>query len=85
MRKGVIDFDTFNVANATADEEWKQSQEIMLGQIAILTGCGVWMLLATAFKLPVSTTHSIVGATIGFALVVRGFQAIVWAKIYRIC
>ncbi|CAI5447681.1 unnamed protein product [Caenorhabditis angaria] len=90
MRKGVIDFDSLTgvVGNSTSavdsDASTRLIQEMMLGQIAILAGCGAWMLLATAFKLPVSTTHSIVGATIGFALVVFGTQAIVWHKIYRI-
>ncbi|CAB3406659.1 unnamed protein product [Caenorhabditis bovis] len=90
MRKGVIDFNSFVFVNESIATDvdllanTKVQHELMLGQIAILTGCGAWMLLATAFKLPVSTTHSIVGATIGFALVVRGFKAIVWRKIYRI-
>lgn len=87
MRKGVIDFSEFGKhENGTVlMSENDLGHTIMLGQIAILTGCGVWMLLATAFKLPVSTTHSIVGATIGFALVAQGSRVIVWEKIYRIC
>ncbi|CDM63562.1 Phosphate transporter [Caenorhabditis elegans] len=86
MRKGVIDFSEFGKhENGTVlMSENDLGHTIMLGQIAILTGCGVWMLLATAFKLPVSTTHSIVGATIGFALVAQGSRVIVWEKIYRI-
>ena len=42
------------------------------------------MLAATALKLPVSGTHSIVGATLGFSIVVNGLKGIGWVKLAMI-
>lgn len=41
----------------------------MLGMCSVLVGCTVWMAAATRFGLPVSSTHSVVGALIGLGIV----------------
>ncbi|KAL3889307.1 hypothetical protein ACJMK2_001651 [Sinanodonta woodiana] len=71
IRKGIITVDAFN------DTE----QVFMAGNVAALSGSCIWLLVATFFKLPVSGTHSIVGATIGFSLVAHGLQGVQWPKL----
>ena len=50
----------------------------MFGMLCAETGAMVWILLATYLELPVSTTHSIIGGIMGFALVFGGSSAVVW-------
>lgn len=59
-------------------------QQLMYGMMAALIGCSIWLLTATYFKLPVSTTHSIVGATVGFGLVANGTQGLKWKTLSTI-
>lgn len=48
------------------------------------TGSAVWQLVASFLKLPISGTHCIVGATIGFSMVARGHQGVKWMELLRI-
>jgi sodium-dependent phosphate transporter len=41
-------------------------------------------MIATALKMPISGTHSIVGATIGFSVVLRGWGSIRWRDMIRV-
>lgn len=54
------------------------------GMLASLISSGVWIHTASYLGLPVSTTHSIVGAVVGFGLIALGPKAINWAKIINI-
>lgn len=49
------------------------------GMLCALIAAAAWLLFATYMELPVSTTHSIVGGVIGFALVYGGADAVIWA------
>lgn len=62
MRKGIL--------NVTLYEG--HEKELMVGSLSSLAGSGIWLILATALRLPISGTHSIVGATVGFSLVCKG-------------
>ncbi|MFH4982263.1 hypothetical protein AB6A40_008972 [Gnathostoma spinigerum] len=80
----------YNVADAMRKDVYNleafrdNPKELMVGQVAILGGCAAWMLIATFARLPVSTTHSITGATLGFALLTTGASGIHWGKIIQI-
>jgi len=57
------------------------SPEIFIyGMLASLLAAGSWLIVATKFGWPVSTTHSIVGAVIGFGLIL-GAHVIYWGSI----
>ncbi len=51
---------------------------LQLGMMATVLGSALWVNLATYLRLPVSTTHSIIGGIIGFGLVSVGFSGITW-------
>lgn len=57
---------------------------LMYGMISALLAGAVWLQLATYFGLPVSTTHSIIGAILGFALVAGGADAVNWSKVTKV-
>lgn len=54
------------------------------GMLAALLSAGVWLQIASYFGWPVSTTHSIVGAVIGFGCVAAGVNEINWPEVTRI-
>lgn len=56
----------------------------MLGMLASLLAAGVWLLVASLFGWPVSTTHTIVGAIVGFGAASLGADAIKWEKVISI-
>ena len=71
IRKGMVDSSLF------ADNP----DILILGMLASLLAAGTWLLIASIKGWPVSTTHSIVGAIVGFAVVAVGFEAIAWGKV----
>ena len=71
IRKGIVDPMLFDAV----------PEQLVFGMLASLFAAGTWLLLATMKGWPVSTTHTIVGALVGFALVTVGAEAVNWAKI----
>lgn len=61
-----------------------QPHILVYGMLAALLSAGAWLQLASYLGLPVSTTHSIVGAVVGFGAVVGGIDAIKWETVMKI-
>ena len=57
---------------------------LVFGMLASLLAAAVWLMIASAKGWPVSTTHSIVGAIVGFAIVGIGPEAVKWDKIMKV-
>jgi len=57
---------------------------LVYGMLAALLAAAIWLMVATTRGWPVSTTHSIVGAIVGFAIAGIGMDAVKWAKIGQI-
>ncbi len=77
VRKGMIDLNVFT----SMDDGVKI---LMFGMLASLLAAGAWLQIATYFGWPVSTTHSIVGAIVGFGVVAGGAAGVAWGKIGQI-
>jgi PiT family inorganic phosphate transporter len=57
---------------------------LVFGMLAALLAAAIWLMIASSRGWPVSTTHSIVGAVIGFAMVGIGVDAVQWGKVSQI-
>ena len=71
IRKGIID------ASLLTDSP----EYLIYGMLAALLAAGTWLLIASNRGWPVSTTHSIVGAIVGFAAIGIGIDAVQWSKV----
>lgn len=71
IRKGIVDADLL-----TGTPEL-----LVYGMLASLLAAGTWLLVASRSGWPVSTTHSIVGAIVGFAAAGIGIDAVQWGKV----
>ncbi len=55
--------------------------DYIYGMLGALIATGVWLQIASFFGWPVSTTHTIVGAVLGFGFLYGGFDSIIWGTI----
>ncbi len=82
VRKGIVDPAAFaslpNMAQGDA------AALIVIGMSAALLSAALWLNFATWTGMPVSTTHSIVGAVAGFGIVAAGIGSVNWGKMGQI-
>ncbi len=71
VRKGILDASVFV----------DSPHLLVYGMLAALLSAGFWLLIASSSGWPVSTTHSIVGAIVGFGAVGVGVEAVAWGKV----
>jgi len=74
IRKGIID------PSSIVDNP----EILVFGMLAALLAAAIWLMIASSRGWPVSTTHSIVGAIIGFAMAGIGVDAVQWGKVSQI-
>ena len=77
---------TQTISNGIVNPQFFSGEErlFVLGMLAALISAGIWLQVATYMGLPVSTTHSIVGAVVGFGLFSSGFSAVDWGKLAEV-
>ncbi|GAA6151001.1 inorganic phosphate transporter [Pseudoteredinibacter isoporae] len=74
IRKGIIDPGLFD----------DTPELLVYGMLSALLAAGSWLLIASIMGWPVSTTHSIVGAIVGFAAAGISVDAVAWGKVMKI-
>jgi len=73
IRKGIVSTDVMTDPHVA-----------LIGALSALLAAALWVSFATWKSLPVSTTHSIVGAMIGFGIMAGGFTVINWGKLLAV-
>ncbi|CAL0330846.1 unnamed protein product [Lupinus luteus] len=74
MQKGILVADVFQGKDSL----------LFAGLLSSLAASGTWLQCASYFGWPVSTTHCIVGAMVGFGLVYGGAGAVFWGSLARV-
>ncbi|ASJ01636.1 inorganic phosphate transporter [Thermococcus gorgonarius] len=73
IRKGILDPTMITDPNV-----------LIYGSAAALLAATIWLVIATKFGLPVSTTHSIIGGIVGYGIVYAGTAIVNWGKMGQV-
>ncbi|KAL1519107.1 hypothetical protein AB1Y20_003372 [Prymnesium parvum] len=69
IRSGIADYKCFT----------DTPEILMYGNMCVIISVAMWLILATKYEMPVSTTHSCVGGMIGMTIVAKGSDCVVWS------
>ena len=75
---------TQTIRSGIVDSEMISPDQMVFGMLASLLAAGTWLLIASIKGWPVSTTHSIIGAVIGFGAVGVSMEAVNWGGVVPI-
>lgn len=75
---------TQTIRSGILDSSMISPEQMIFGMLAALLAAGTWLLIASIKGWPVSTTHSIVGAVIGFGAVGVSMEAVNWSGVVPI-
>jgi len=82
IRKGIVDPSALSSLPGMLEGE--PAALLVIGMSAALLAAAIWLNFATWVGMPVSTTHSIVGAVAGFGIVAAGIGSVNWGKMGQI-
>jgi len=82
IRKGIVDPSALSSMQGLVEGE--AAALLVIGMAAALLSAAIWLNFATWTSMPVSTTHSIVGAVAGFGIVAAGIGSVNWGKMGQI-
>ena len=75
---------TQTIRSGIVDSSMITPEQMVFGMLASLLAAGTWLLIASIKGWPVSTTHTIIGAVIGFAAVGVGVDSVKWMGVVPI-
>ncbi len=82
VRKGIVN--PRAIAEIPGLAENQAAAMLAIGMMSALLAAALWLNIATWMGMPVSTSHSIVGAVAGFGVAAAGFNCVNWSKMGQI-
>ncbi len=82
VRKGIVDPNSFLALSGISHEQ--AAALFVIGMTSALLSAAIWLNISSFLGMPVSTTHSIVGAVAGFGIVAAGWGSVQWHKMAMI-